>query len=309
MRLLIVNFHYIRDEKPLSGIYPISCLEFKQQLEELGKYYRFISQNDLCEYITNDHLPDTDCCMITFDDGLKEQLSALDILQQLSIPAVIYATTQPTTQATAHDTHKLHYIYSKLQDEEIFALLNERFYIGNYIFDEQLLNEEYRYDSMLKKKIKFFLNFVIHDSDRKKVVNFLFSQLTSNEASFVKNLYMDANDLVKLARAGMLGTHTHTHSALATLSSTEIQNEINSSIKTLEELTTTRIRSISYPFGGPAAVNPEVAALASKAGLIYGLTMNRGLNDDHDIRNCMMLKRVDTNDAPGGKLNSQRYAL
>jgi hypothetical protein len=42
--------------------------------------------------------------------------------------------------------------------------------------------------------------------------------------------------------------------------------------------------------------------------MLYGLTMVRGINNDDDIRARMMLRRVDTNDAPGGKLNSTEFA-
>ena len=309
MRLLVVNFHYFRDEKPKTGIYPVSSFDFKQQLLQLGKYYRFISQNELCDWISKKQLPSGNCCMITFDDGFKEHLCALDMLKKMSIPAVFYVTTQPITESIAHDTHKLHFIYTKFKDEEIFSLLNERFEINKYTFANKILDDEYRYDSVLKKKIKFFLNFVLSDSQRQEVVNYLFSLVVPNERSFVKNLYMDKNDIIQLARLGMLGTHTHTHRALSSLPTTEIKKEIHESIKTLEELTNTRIRSISYPFGGTAAVDQRVANLAKQAGLTFGLTMNRGINEDWHITDNMLLNRVDTNDAPGGKLKSLRYAL
>jgi hypothetical protein len=35
--------------------------------------------------------------------------------------------------------------------------------------------------------------------------------------------------------------------------------------------------------------------------------MVRGINSDLDVRTAMMLRRVDTNDAPGGKNNLGQY--
>lgn len=307
MRLLIVNFHYIRDDKPLSGIYPVSTGEFRRQVEVLGKLYRFVSQDQLIEMMRADSYPSGDYCLITFDDGFKEQWMALDILRQMSVPAVCFATTQPVMDNTAHDVHKMHYVYSKFDDVELFALLTERFQIDTYKFDDALLAEEYRYDSWAKKKVKFFINFVLDGCKRHDIVNYLFSQIEPNESAFVGRFYMDRHDIQRLADEGMLGTHTKTHRPLAPLDGDAMREEIAGSRMILEDLTGTPVRSISYPFGGPAAVSLAVANAARREGMLYGLTMIRGINDDETIRDGMMLRRVDTNDAPGGKSRSQQY--
>lgn len=307
MQLLIVNFHYVRDDKPQLGIYPISTEDFRRQVELLGKLYRFVSQEQLIDLMYADSYPKCNYCLITFDDGFKEQWIALDILRQLSIPAVCFATTQPFMDKKAHDVHKMHYVYSQLEDNELYALLNKRFHIEKYEFDNALIAEEYRYDSLMKKKIKFFINFVLNEWDRHATVDYLFSQVEPDELAFVHRLYMNQHDLKQLAEAGMLGTHTKTHRPLATLDWDSIEEEIAGSRKILEELTGASIHSISYPFGGPAAVSPEVANLARQSGMLYGLTMNRGINNDTTIRDGMLLRRVDTNDAPGGKCQSLQY--
>jgi peptidoglycan/xylan/chitin deacetylase (PgdA/CDA1 family) len=308
MRLLIVNFHYIRDHKPQAGIYPLSTQEFLHQIDILGRIYRFISQQELIDMIASDNLLDEDCCLLTFDDGLKEQWHALDILERLSIPAVCFATTQPIIKGCTHDVHKMHHVYSKIDCNELYAQLDDHFHIGDYQFDEALMQQEYRYDTPTKRKIKFFINFVLDEVKSKGIVDYLFAQVEPNEAAFRQSLYMDTNDLAKLAAADMLGSHTKTHRPLSALDADSLKDEICGSKQILEELTSFPIRSISYPFGGPAAVSPKVADVASRAGMLYGLTMVRGINNDDDIRARMMLRRVDTNDAPGGKLNSTEFA-
>ena len=307
MQLLIVNFHYIREDKPKSGIYPITENSFKTQLEELAKYYTFISNSDLVEYISSDRLPEGNYCLITFDDGLKEQLVALDVLNKLSIPAVFYVTTQPLVDGLAHDVHKTHYVYSKFDDAEIFALLDDRNNIHSYDFDMSLLDAEYRYDSVIRKKIKYFLNFVLRGKERCETIDFMFSQLCANEEIFVKDLYMEEQDITALAKAGMLGTHTRSHVPLATLGADEISEDIASSCEILEKITGVRVDGVSYPYGGPAAVKKKVADIARAEGMKYGLSMIRGMNDDAAVHGAMMLYRVDTNDAPGGKYQLPQY--
>lgn len=308
MRLLIVNFHYIRDHKPRAGIYPLSTEEFRNQIDILGRLYRFISQQELIDMMASDSLLDEACCLVTFDDGFKEQWHALDILERLSIPAACFATTQPIIKGSTHDVHKMHHVYSKMECDELYAQLDDHFHIRDYKFDAALIRQEYRYDTPMKRKIKFFINFVLDEVERRSMVDYLFTQVEPNEAVFRQSLYMDKYDLAKLAAADMLGSHTNTHRPLSTLDADSLMDEISGSKQILEELTSFPIRSISYPFGGPAAVSPKVAEAASRAGMLYGLTMVRGINNDDDIRARMMLRRVDTNDAPGGKLNSAEFA-
>jgi hypothetical protein len=69
----------------------------------------------------------------------------------------------------------------------------------------------------------------------------------------------------------------------------------------LEEITGAPIQSFSYPFGSTAAVNDSVARQVHEINLKFAVTMFRGINSEADLTNPFLLKRVDTNDAPGGK--------
>ena len=50
--LLVVNYHYIRDEIPKNGIYPVTSSFFKYQLGLIHKNgYEFVSLNQINEVI------------------------------------------------------------------------------------------------------------------------------------------------------------------------------------------------------------------------------------------------------------------
>lgn len=307
MRLLIVNYHYIRDVKPKQGIYPLSTAEFQEQVEVLGKHYRFTSQQELFAIMDADSFPDENLCLLTFDDSLAEQWSALDVLERLSISALCFATTDSILNRRAHDVHKLHYIFSRVPEQKLLGLLEHEYGMTVRSIDQAILDREYRYDSPEMRRVKFFLNYCMSDDDRRRAVHRLFAELEPDEHRFADSLYMTPQQLVTLAERGMLGTHTCCHRPLAILPRADMHEEIEESKRILEELTSRPIQSISYPYGGPAAVSPEVAAVARDAGMRLGLTMFRGTNDEADLRDGLMLKRVDTNDAPGGKLGSNQY--
>jgi len=308
MQLLAVNYHYFREKKYQNGIYPLSLQEFSNQIDELSKYYNFISQEDLSNKIINNQFDNKNYCLLTFDDGLKEQMLALELLNKKGIPGLFYVTTDSIKNNSVVDVHKLHYIRSVMTDNDVYK------FIDNFINLEQIkypdnINELYRYDTLETKKLKYLLNFILEPKIKEEIISKLFSTLV-DETQFSKELYMNINDIRKINSFGYLGTHTNRHLPLATLSNTLIKEEIQSSLDFLSsECKIDNIKSISYPYGGAKAVNDIVAQVSSDFSFYFGLTMFRGINSKADFKNPFLLKRVDTNDAPGGKLQSTEFCI
>jgi peptidoglycan/xylan/chitin deacetylase (PgdA/CDA1 family) len=310
MQLLAVNFHYFRENKTGRGIFPLTLKEFENQIERISKFYDFVSENDIIENLKNGKKISKNSCLLTFDDGLKEQMSVANLLLKKGIPGMFYVSSEPIKNNTVLDVHKLHFIRSILSEKELYNILCKEHELDTYSFNQTLLKNQYRYDNDLGRKIKYFMNFVLSDKDRKQTINFLFKELVSSEEEFAKDLYMSFSDLKKLSKNSMLGTHAKNHIPLGSLSEQEIEHEIKDSISDLNAIIgENKIRSISYPYGGITAVTDKVANIAEKSGLDFGLTMWRGINDLNDLDNKFLLKRIDTNDAPGGKLNSSEYIL
>jgi len=310
MKLLSVNFHYIRDAVYPNGIYPRSLAQLDQQIDTLGRYYQFISQDELIQKIQdpNTARDDRAYCLITFDDGLKEQMDAFSLLNKKGVPALFYVTTHSIKYAKVVDVHKLHYIRSIMHDKEIFDFIYQQIDQTTITYPDNI-ETLYRYDPPETKRLKYLLNFILTPEVKEKLIHTLFTSLTE-EHTFSKQLYMNKEDIQKIDSMGYLGTHSDRHLPLATLSEEEIHRDIADSLDFLEnECACQKIRSISYPYGGPKAVSQKVSDIAGRFGFDFGLTMFRGMNDYHDLSTPLMLKRVDTNDAPGGKLESKEFCL
>lgn len=307
MKLLVVNFHYFREEKYSSGIYPISRAALDKQIDALAKYHTFISQSELLEIFKSKNFPEGTFCLLTIDDGLKEQMEAFMFLATKGIVPVLYVPTFPIQNRKVLDVHKLHFVRTQLKDQDIFEILDEKFRISAFQFDNDVLANQYRYDSEISRKVKFFMNFVLDNQQKEDSINSLFSQLIADEKSFADQLYLSEDDLKLLANADALGSHGHRHIPLATLLTPEAKEDILTSIKYLEELTGKPVQSFSYPYGGREAVNENLSPVFINTNVKFALTMWRGINDLQDISNPLFLKRIDTNDAPGGKNNSLEY--
>ncbi|MEK9652323.1 MAG: polysaccharide deacetylase family protein [Betaproteobacteria bacterium] len=302
--ILAVNYHYYRDSIPAGGIYPITEQSFKKQLDLLATEYSFISERELIEIIESRITRERQkLCLLTFDDGLKEQMQAARLLYRMDIPAIFYVSTHPIRNNCVSAVHKLHYIRSKMPDAKIAKIMDLKFGLSSFEFDNRILEQQYRYDNELSKKIKYFINFVLTDDEQHYLIDHLFSELVANEKYFSAELYMSYQDIKWLSDRSMLGTHGDEHRPLATLSTQEIKKNINESLGFLEFATNKSgtIQSVSYPYGGPTAVSEKVARTAQECGMKFGLTMLRGVNNNADLHNPMLLKRFDTNDVPGGK--------
>ncbi|MFZ6012425.1 MAG: polysaccharide deacetylase family protein [Bacteroidota bacterium] len=300
-KLLIVNYHYFRDEKPSSGIYPVSSAEFISQLDALSRRYIFCGKEEIVKWIKTGYFPDGKFCLITFDDGLREQMEAVEILVRKGIPGIFFVPVGPYLDHAALPVHKLHFVRSVLPDDEVYSLVEKHSTIASYAFDREKLSAQYRYDNEKARRLKYFMNFVLSPDESDSLTHQLFLQVMDDEKQFATRLYMQEGDLVNLSRKNMLGSHGTRHKPLATLSSSQAKHDIAESIKYLEELTQSTIDAFAYPYGSKAAVPADASEQFAGTSIEFAFTMFRGLNTEKEMMERFFLKRVDTNDAPGGK--------
>jgi peptidoglycan/xylan/chitin deacetylase (PgdA/CDA1 family) len=308
MQLLIVNFHYYGNQQYKSGIYPVTPSFFENQLKVISKEYQFISQTNLVKYIQEQEFPVGKYCLITFDDGLKQQMSAFNWLTENNIPAIFYVPTMPIMEGKVLDVHKLHFIRANIEDNELINLLKKEPSYEYNLIDKEIATNQYKYDNELAREIKHQLNFKWPSEAKDLFINNTFNKLFPNESLFSEELYMSESDIQLLANTNMLGSHGHSHIPLA--QSNNAKNDILTSINFLEQLTQKPILSFSYPYGSKAAVNKSTTDFFIDTNIVFALTMWRGINENGDLRQQpFLLKRIDTNDAPAGKNNSLTYSL
>jgi hypothetical protein len=195
MYLLPVNYHYFRDKKPKNGIYPLTIKEFSNQIDELSKYYEFISQNELIDKILNKKYVNKKYCLLTFDDGLKEQMRALEVLEKKGIPGVFYITTDSIKNHKVVGVHKLHYIRSVMKDIDLFKFIDAKIDSSTIIYPDNI-DKLYRYDNHESKKLKYLLNFILDIKTKDRLIDTLFKEI-ADEEEFSKQLYMEIEDIKK----------------------------------------------------------------------------------------------------------------
>jgi peptidoglycan/xylan/chitin deacetylase (PgdA/CDA1 family) len=278
---------------------------------ELGRAFEFVSRDQLLAAVEDGAPLPESACLVTFDDGLRSQFElALPVLERLGVPAVFFISGRPHAERRALHVHRVHHLREHLAEPQFAALLDRHLAASGAQLPEVGDNEAqtmYRYDTLEAARVKYLLNVALEREASERVVEAMFAEAGPGEQAFCNDLYMSDEHVRELeARHGAIGGHGYDHHPFATLDPVLKGADMARGSDALRGITGVAPRMISYPYGSAAAVDRPVAEAAARLGYRVGLTMERALN--HSLHEPLLLARVDTNDAPGGKRPLDRLA-
>jgi len=300
--LLAVNYHYLSEDGQRGrAIYPISLDRFAAQLDDLARGFEFVSRSDLVAAVEQGAPLPARACLITFDDGLRQQVElGLPVLQQRGIPAVFFVCGEPLERGRALFVHKVHQLRELLPQAELRASLETELARDGVAIPAIPAHEPvetYRYDDPDTARFKYLLNVAL-GSEAAQAIDRLFAE-HFDEASFAQRFYADADQVRELEAADALGAHGYCHKPLTRFAPGGARRDLELGAQVLERIAGVRARTVSYPYGEFVAVDRTVSAAAAAAGFSVGLTMERAFNQTLD--DPLLLARLDTNDVPGGR--------
>ena len=299
--LIVSNYHYIRKsfEAPYKSIFGVTPKEFKSQLKEFEKSGSFIHPKELLLNADEILGSKEKFYLITFDDGLKEQMNlAMPILDELNIPAIFFVNSVNHEEQKISSVHKIHLIRSQIDSNIILEFLDKNHNVKLFKGEFDKAYGTYIYDKKLDAEVKYLLNFKISHALLNEVIDELFNEFMGVE-NLAETLYMSKKDLIELSKRGFLGSHTHNHIPIAKLNDDELIFELKHSKEYLEKVSNSNIDFISYPYGTKEACDQRVAQFAKDVGYKIGFSTIRG-NNLNDY-NLLLLNRFDCNDLPGSK--------
>lgn len=304
--LLAVNFHYIEHEQsqPYPAIYPVEPDRLETQLAELGACFEFVSGGQLLAALDGETLPSR-ACVITFDDGLRSQYeNALPVLDRLGIPALFFVSCRPHQERRALNVHKIHFVRANVSPATMLAELQTPLAAsGASKVDLEgartRAENTYRYDDPDAALVKWLLNFGLPSEAAERVVSELFAKLVDDEGAWCERTYMGVGQIRDLADRNYLGNHSFDHLPLARLPQDAMIEQLRRNQQALQAIGGHPVPFVSYPYGGENAVGEREAAACVDLGARVGFTMERSLNAS--LQQPLMLARIDTNDALGGK--------
>jgi peptidoglycan/xylan/chitin deacetylase (PgdA/CDA1 family) len=294
--LLAVGYHYVAERAPEQprAIFPVTSEALAAQVEELAREYELVGRDELLAAVAGDADLPARACVLTFDDGLRCQYElGLPVLERLGAPAIFFMPGRPLAEQRLLEVHKLHALRERRTDDELRARLPDD-------LPEVSLEEartHYRYDTPAAAILKFQLNIRLPPGRRSELVDALFAAEFPDESAVAEELYMDRNQVLELERKHhAVGAHSYAHQPLATLSNGELERDVERVTGLLAEVTGSRPRAFSYPYGTPQAVDARAAATVGAAGYRVAFTMRREINES--LADPLLLGRLDTNDLP-----------
>lgn len=304
--LLIVNYHYIREQQPVRGIYNVTPEFFADQLDAIhANGFNFVALEDVHRAICSRSLAGLPpkACLITFDDGLRESYElGLSIMDRKGIPGAFYLSSLTLDRQVVLDVHKFHHVQAFLSNDDIHEQIPPPIWQRLDTIDRAVVTAQYNWDDYETGLLKYLFNFLLGADEKDELIRQMFVRCVDNEADFAAGLYMTKEQVRELSRRGYLGSHGRMHLPLAALPRAQIADEVAGSKGAIAAFCGRPVDAISYPYGGDSAVNDDVIYEAARNGFVSGVTMIRGINFAADIiNNPLRLRRFDTNDVFGGK--------
>jgi peptidoglycan/xylan/chitin deacetylase (PgdA/CDA1 family) len=283
-RLLLVNYHYVRDPAlyPYPGIHPLARKDFEHQLQQLSGRYHMASPAEAQAFVLDQEPLPRDSVLLTFDDGLVDHaVVAREILDPMGIKGAFFVCTRPLSDGRALSVHKVHWLRATTEPDA-FASAFEAALPPNWR-ERRLTDEEaaaahatYVYDEERHRRLKYLINFVLPEEVVDDVTSRMLAARGIDERRFCTDTYMGPAALQELESNGhLVGAHTHDHRPV-TRSGTEGPALMAKHRQVLGSILGRAPIWFSYPFGRDWALPDDREAFARENGFAVALTLQDG---------------------------------
>ncbi len=275
----IFLYHRVNDDcDPFLPSLPVE--EFRRQMEYIARNFNVVSLNDIAEGRIGNEKSQYSVA-ITFDDGYRDNFtSAFPILKELGIPATIYLATGyvGTSRIPWYDEICLAF---KLTVRTQFQLSRTNAPAGSMTTQAERV-------ALLDRVLDWLRE--LDDEARRQAMPEIFRAL-GVPASLTLPNYMLGWDEIKQMKAHNIefGAHTVSHPVLSRISGRQLQEEISTSKKTIEQKLKTEVRHFAYPFGRNAHFGSEAKHCIEQCGFKTAVTTEYGFNAPGD--DLLALKR------------------
>jgi tetratricopeptide (TPR) repeat protein len=298
-KLLILNYHRLRPNDPQfstafdDGVYSVDSGEFARQIKWLKHNTLILSEKDLLDQYQNGSFtpPQTSApsVMITFDDGYLDNYTlAYPILKYYEVPAILFVATQMVHARQIAWWDVIAYLIKRCT-KPFIRFDGRQFPMGDQrkeaiaFFQMRMKQEKYEHTKYLLSELSEACEVALPAPE-----------LQDKELLTWKEIREMAQHHIAI------GSHTHTHRVLSTLSPSAQKEEMILSKLIIEENIGQPVLSISYPVGEPHYITAETSVIASVSGYLLGFTSNTGVNDWRSIqpygikRTVRLIEKVST---------------
>jgi peptidoglycan/xylan/chitin deacetylase (PgdA/CDA1 family) len=305
----VVMYHYVRplEQTRFPDIKGRRLAEFRRQVEHLRATYRMVGADEVVAALRGeDPLPER-AAWLTFDDGFADHYDyVFPVLDDVKVPGSFFPPARPVLEREILDVHRIQFILAACQDPiglraELDAQIRARSSVEGVRSPDEYWAEygqANRFDSAEVIYVKRVLQVGLPAAERSSIASALFARyVTADEAAFAEELYVSADQLRVMQRAGMhVGSHGRSHRWLSSLSDAEQAEEIDGSLAFLREIGSPvdDYWVMCYPYGD---YDQRTLDLLRSRSCAVGLTTHVGVWNPRET-DSLVVPRLDTNDLP-----------
>ncbi len=276
----IIMYHSITP-KGNPYIYPdntVSPYNFKKQLEYIKRNYTVIGLDTMVRIVRSGKDPPPYSIALTFDDGYKDFIeNALPVLDEHKLPATVFPITGLLNTGEAKWEDQLTSLVQGYGGEHLVFNLP-----GQYGMFKQSARDDWR-ESVRRLNQRLLK---ASREEREQTLGRL--RVRSDETR--PRIMMLTRELTKIRRNHRItiGCHTHTHTSLGRLETSQVKHEVSKSKRIIENITGRECTLFSYPFGKRGDFNQDVKKTLRDLGFATALTTLRGRvtknSDPYELR-------------------------
>jgi peptidoglycan/xylan/chitin deacetylase (PgdA/CDA1 family) len=252
---------------------------FRRQVTYLANYFDVVSLSEAIERMGNVRIS-RPTAVITFDDGYQNNYSiAFPILRAVNLPATIFLTTGLIdTEDTLWDLR----LNRSLRDTTTRSLNWNGITLDLCGFEAKT-RAKVEIRSRLKDLPSPLLSWQLRDVIR--ALGDCPERPIEIDSPF---RMLNTGAIAEMVASGLIefGAHSHTHPVLSRLSGEQCRDEIERSIKLVQNLTGRPCKLFAYPFGGGRDYNKQTVDILRSLGISAAVTTLPGPND----RNSSLLE-------------------
>jgi peptidoglycan/xylan/chitin deacetylase (PgdA/CDA1 family) len=275
--LYCFNYHRIgHADQTLLDPNVFSCTT--ELLDQHLKFYRenfqVINIAQLIELVKNNKPLNKHYALITFDDGYIDNYEqAFPCLKKHQLPAAFFV---PTAYVETNKIPWWDQIGWMVRHSEIKQItLSNDHSSQNITIDRQAIN----------KTLRSITSYIKHNRDIPLDI-FMQSIASQTEHQFdnidiQQPLFMTWEMLREMSASGMdIGSHSHSHKILSSLSEADQLSEIQLSKTTIEEKLNKTVNAFAYPEGGIETYTQQTVTILGNLGYQVGFNFCRDINVD-----------------------------
>lgn len=273
-RLHVLCYHRIAEKEEAitqcaydKGVFTCTAETFKSQINWLKINTNILSLDKLIYMLNGGNVGKGPYSMITFDDAYRDIYKvAYPILKRLQLPAVIFVPTKLIEDGRLGWWDMLAYILQNCRrsnicyEGNIFTLPTDFERALRFFLDKMKL-EPFQKNQKLITKLAHICRVQLPDPQEQATQMMTWEQL--------KEITTECFEV---------GSHTHTHRVLGTISPEEQRQELSTSKILLERKLNKPVVSLAYPVGGYRHFTKTTQMIAKDCGYKVAFSFNTGYN-------------------------------